>query len=368
MKSTICIAEDRKACEPALKLLLLSLSRHAPEIEANVFYPTANEQFLCWIKRCPQVRLQSGRLTNGYGWNIKPEAIMHMLDLGFDEVIWIDSDIIVNRDVTHVFHALDSNVFVATEDALGDERDDSNARRARLWGFKVGRILPFGLNSGVLRVSKTHYDLMARWWQLLQSDTYQHVQRRAWRQRPVHMLGDQDVLTALLTSIEFSAIPIHILRNGKDILQFNGIYGYTVPERMGNLLGGPPAFIHSFGGKPWSDQWRLQASDDWREYIKKVYLDTSPYTLLATQFRHELGCDTEWMNPHYALSHFLRGLGAGRPELVGLPIAALVDLGRIAKFMWKAACLNSSCNSLNRVDAESTSEEARRGVARRRLP
>lgn len=46
------------------------------------------------------------------------------------------------------------------------------------------------------------------------------------------MLGDQDVLTALLTSKEFSEIPIHILRKGRQILQFNGIYGYAVAERI----------------------------------------------------------------------------------------------------------------------------------------
>jgi hypothetical protein len=336
MKSTICLAEDREACEPSLKLLLLSLNAHCSGTAINLFYPPAKDGFLTWIKKCPQVRLQKDHLTNGYGWNVKPQAIMRMIDQGFDEVIWIDSDVIVNRNILHTFNKLKDDIVVTTEDALGDERDDRNALRARLWGFPVGRVLPFGLNTGVLRITKNHYQLMQRWWKLLHSNTYQDYQKREWRERPVHMLGDQDVLTALLTSKEFSEIPIHVLRRGKHILQFNGVYGYTVPERMRNLFADRPAFIHSFGGKPWSERWQLKLSANLREYIKKVYLDLSPYTLSAIQFRQELECDTEWMEPHFVLSRILRVLGMGYPALVGLPMAVFADLARVAKYVRKS--------------------------------
>jgi len=342
MKSTICIAEDREVCEPSLKLLLLSLNTHCPRIAIHLFYPPANERFLTWIKKCPQVNLQTDRLMKGYGWNIKPQAIMRLIDQGFDEVIWIDSDVIVTRDIGNIFGQLESDVVVATEDALGDERDDGNALRAQLWGFQVGRVLPFGLNTGVLRVTKEHYHLIERWWELLQSSAYRDFQNREWRQRPLHMLGDQDVLTALLTSREFSETRLHMLRRGKHILQFNGVYGYTVAERVRKLFGGRPTFIHSFAGKPWSEPWRKEASTDLREYIKKVYLDLSPYTLSAKQFRRELECDTEWMEPHYKLSRFLRMLGMGNSALVGLPVAIFADLTRVLKYLRKAGRPNLS--------------------------
>jgi hypothetical protein len=340
MKSTICLAEDREVCEPCLKLLLLSLNKHCSGTAINLFYPPAKERFLAWIKKCPQVRLQTDQVANGYGWNVKPQAIMRMIDQGFDEVIWIDSDVIVSRDILHIVAQLNSDIVVATEDALGDQRNDRNALRARLWGLPVGRVLPFGLNTGVLRVTRDHYHLMEQWWKLLQSSTYQDFQKREWSQRPIHMLGDQDVLTALLTSKEFSEIPLHILRRGKDILQFNGVYGYTVAERMRKLLGGCPTFIHSFAGKPWSERWRLEPSAGLREYVKKVYLDLSPYTLSAMEFRHELESDAEWMEAHYVLSRILRALGMGRPELVGLPVAAFMDLARIVKSMRKSDSWN----------------------------
>ena len=331
MKSTICIVEDREACEPCLRLLLLSLNRYSPGATVSLFYPPAKQEFLSWIRNYPQVQLQPERLKSDYGWNIKPQAIMHMMDQGYDEVIWIDSDIIVNRDISSAFSALNEDTFAATEHTLGEERWDPNGSRARAWGLPVGRVLPFGLNSGVLRATRAHRPLMERWWELLQSDTYQHFQKTAWQQRPVHMLGDQDVLTALLSSEEFAEIPLHILRRGKDIIQFDGVYGYTLTERITNLLDKPAIFIHSAAGKPWSERWA--PSKSLRDYIKLIYLDVSPYTISALPFRPAMGCDAVWMEPHFALSKVLRMLGLGRVALVGLPIAIAMEPTRIAKWI-----------------------------------
>src|SRR5262249_15753951 len=122
MKSTFCVAEDRKSCEPCLKLLLLSLRRHIPEVPISLFYPPATESFMGWMKKCRQVRLQGKPLKNGYGWNVKPLAIMHLLEEGYDEVIWIDSDVIVNRDLFPVFSNLAGNTVVVTEHTLSEER------------------------------------------------------------------------------------------------------------------------------------------------------------------------------------------------------------------------------------------------------
>jgi hypothetical protein len=345
MKSTICLVEDREVSEPSLRLLLLSLNRHCSTVPINLCYPPATEGFRSWIKKYPQVVLRTDPIAKSLGWNVKPRALMQSIDQGFDEVIWLDSDIIVNRDMLPIFAQLRSDVLVATEDSLGDQRDDPNALRAHLWGFPGGRVLPFVLNSSVLRITKEHYPLMERWWNLLQSDTYQDFQRRGWKQRPVHMRSDQDVLTALLTSKEFSQIPLHVLRRGKHILQFNGVYGYTLAERTRNLLSDGPVFIHSFGGKPWIERWRLNPPTGLKDYLNKVYLDLSPYTLAGMTFRNEMDCDTDWMEPHYRLSRILRMLGTeGYPEVVGLPIAAFMDLARMLK-----ACKSLFSGDLRRV-------------------
>jgi hypothetical protein len=349
MKSTICVAEDRESCEPALKILLLSISTHSPEVPVNLFYPRAQQGFLDWVKRCAKVRLQTDPLAAGYGWNVKPQAILRLFNQGFEEVIWIDSDVVVKRNIVPLFSALGHDVLVAAEDALGHDRDDAGALRARLWRLPVGRVLPFGLNTGVIRVTKHHHRLVHTWWAMLQSPQYQHFQNIDWDLRPLHMLGDQDVLTALLSSAEFSQVPLHILRRGKDIVQFNGVYGYMVAERVKNLLGEGPAFVHQFGHKPWYDPWKASGL---RDYVKKLYADLSPYTLAALRYRSQLQCDTEWMNPHYTLSRTLRSLGLGRPELAGLPFALLMEPARVVKSMRPSRRLEYSLSLLKSEGAE----------------
>ena len=338
-QSTICVAEDREAWEPSLRVLLASLSLHCPDVPISLFYPVANQAFRRWLSEYPQVRLQTECLRNGYGWNVKPQAIMQLLDAGFDEVIWIDSDILVTRDIRPLVHALDEAVFVATEHTCSPDGYDHDGagRRAQLWQLPVGRILPTPLNSGVLRATRRHYRLMERWWELLQSDEYQTCQRNhEWLKRPIHMQGDQDVLTALLSSTEFAHIPLRALRRGKDIVQFDGVWGYTTAERTRNLLGGGPTFIHSMGCKPWVARWKSQRRNDLREYLKMVYVDVSPYTLSSAKFRPDLGGDTSWMSAHYKFSAILRSLAMHHPALTGLPMAVFLDIARLAKRLYES--------------------------------
>jgi hypothetical protein len=306
--------------------------RHCPELSIRLFFPPAKEEFLAWIKQYEQLELDTKPLPTAYSHNVKPQALLRLLEEGLDEVIWIDSDIIVARDIFPLFHGLDSDVLVLTEEAMCRARYDPNGLRARLWGFEVGRMHPFVLNTGVIRATKSHRPFLNRWRELLESDQYARIQRLDWRSRPPHMLGDQDVLTALLASQEYANIPLKILARGKDIIQYFGSHGYTVSERLGNMLIGGPTFIHSQGSKPWSQNWQRRAPKSIRERWELLHLDLSPYTLAAWKYRDSLGLggDTAWMRSHTILSSFLRGLGLWYPPLVGLPFAAAADLFRLA--------------------------------------
>jgi hypothetical protein len=150
------------------------------------------------------------------------------------------------------------------------------------------------------------------------------------------MQGDQDVLTALLASKEFSQVPIQMLRRGRDVVLFDGIFGYTVVDRLRNLIWGSPVMIHIAGLKPWSANWCLKPPVGLKAYVEHVYFDVSPYTLSAMRYRHELECETEWMSPHYLLSRGLRALGMGSSALTGLPIAVCADLVRIIRSRYKS--------------------------------
>jgi hypothetical protein len=310
-----------------VKLLLLSLGAECPGVEVDLFYPPATDGFVAWMKRCPHVRLHTQRL-DGSGFNVKPGALISLLESGFDEVVWVDSDVLIIRDALHTISKLRSDVLAATEHetTTWEVQRDRNALRAQMWGLPVGRVLPSALNSGVVRVTRHHLTLLTRWRSLLELPAYQESQKR-WP-RPAHMKGDQDVLTALLTSKEFAEVPVYMLRRGRDILQCDAVLGHTLAERVRTLLGRGPAFIHTGYSKPWKLDWPRGRSLSAGQYLKMVSVDLSPYSASATRFRHQLECDTRWMDPHYVLTRFLRALGMGRAGLTGLPMAVFVDLAQ----------------------------------------
>jgi len=328
LHSTLCIAEDRKSCEFAVKLLLKTLYRHSPGLEINLFYPPADAQFVAWVKQFPTLTLHKTDELNGMGWNVKPTAIRKLLDSRYDEVIWLDADIIITRDIAPIFAGLAPEVVVATEEALWGMYSDTEGFRARQWGLPVGRVLPFSLNTAVLRMTRAHYPLLGSWQHWLNSRQYQDAQRMEWDSRPVHLVGDQDVLTALLASEEFSAIPLKILMRGEDVLQYFGLYGYTTVERLASIVGKGPAFVHSQGHKPWLESWQIKAPKTLKKYLEKVYLDLSPYTLAARHLADDPISEMQWTRPHFMLSAFLRALGLWYPPLVGLPIALSLDVLR----------------------------------------
>jgi hypothetical protein len=327
----ICIAEDRPSFEPSIRLLLLSLAEHSGDLPIYLFLPSANQEFVAWLRRDPRITLCTDRLEGASKYNVKPQAMLQLMQKGYDDILWIDSDIIVAQSITAALGGCSRDTIVVTEEALWSPHDDNDAWRARKWGFNVGRVLPFALNTAVVRVTRSHEQLLQRWQDLLQSDEYCRAQTLDWHDRPLHLISDQDALTALLSS-DFAHVPLKTLIRGRDIVQYFGPYGFTVHERISMLLGRTPIFIHSQGPqKPWDRAWESSAKLNLKDYLNDVYLDLSPYTLAAIKYRTNLPNDTSWMDAHYILSKVLRALALWRISLVGLPIAILADAYRLAK-------------------------------------
>ncbi|BCS54958.1 nucleotide-diphospho-sugar transferase [Geobacter sp. SVR] len=326
----ICISEDRKSCETSVKLLVLSLVRHCPQVRIELFYPPADASFYAWLQRYPQVGLNVRPFAGVSGYNVKPLALLSLLEAGCDEVIWVDSDIIVARDFRHCFSNLPTDTLMAAEEALNGAYEDTEGMRARAWGFHVGRVFDHAINSCVVRVTQSHRTLLEHWRHLLESSAYQEAQKLTWSARPAHMYGDQDVLTALLSSREFAGVPCVFLRRGRDIVQYFGLSGYTVKERMLHMASGIPPFLHSQVYKPW-----LKSLPDEekgiRQYFNRLYLDLSPYTLEARKFRSEMDEDCSWIKPRLLLGRILRVVGLGWIPLVGLPLAACVEIASFLK-------------------------------------
>ena len=331
--SRICVAEDRQSCEPSIRLLLASLLEHCSAIEVDLFYPDPPPSFRTWVARFPSVALHDIRVPgNLRKYDVKPQVLLTLLDRGYEEVIWLDSDILICRDFRPLFRDLAPDVLVVTEEALCSTHQDPGALRARLWDLKVGRTLPFTANSSVMRVTPAHRDLLERWRALLDDRRYREAQEQYWRTRPPHLLGDQDVLTAVLASADYAHVPLKFLRRGRDILQFFGSYGYTARERLQNLRTGMPPFVHSQGNKPW---WPAEEAPKRSPYalFNGVYLELSPYTLLARKYQQEL-IDPSWLAARSTTGLALRALGGSYPPLTGLPMALAADVIRTAKSIW----------------------------------
>jgi hypothetical protein len=310
--------------------LLMSLCRYSADIAVTVVYSGADQEFLDWAhKLAPEaIAVRTTPVSGAYGWNVKPQALLQLLREDNPVVVWIDSDIITTKNIVGVFDDLEENTILVTEEALWGAPDDDNALRARLWGFPIRRSFPFALNTAVMRVTQAHIPLLERWKQLLESPEYKQAQNQQWETRPPHMLGDQDVLTALLCCEEFHDIPVKILRRGTDIIQYFGLYGYTLAERMVCITRGMPVFIHSQGVKPWLTTGVTRPAS-FRHWVDSIYLDLSPYTLAARKLAWSH--TTSWASPHSILGSTLRRLGFGYAPLVGLPLAAAFDFARGTK-------------------------------------
>jgi hypothetical protein len=320
----VCAYEDRANCETGVRLLIASLCKYSPRAPVILHFPPANAEFKHWLAQFPNVALRTSLSAERLGWNIKPLVLLAALDEGHREVIWIDTDIILTKPVEELFSELDHETFATTEESLWGTHDDSGAKRARAWGFPIGREMPFALNSCVVRATDRHRPLIERWRDLLGHEDYRKAQKiMPVHHRPNHLTSDQDVLCALLCSTEFSDVPVRLLRRGEAVLQIFGLKSYTIGERLQSMRYGIPAFIHAQGFKPWTDKYDRPGIVG---YLHRVYYDTSPYLWIAQAYRDQI-VDAQWLRPKTALGGLLRFLGFGCLPLIGLPLAFVFYLG-----------------------------------------
>jgi hypothetical protein len=288
----VCIAENQAWCVSGVRLLIASLARHSPDLAVHLFFPNPPAEFQAFLRRYPAVAINRHPLAGEWrSYDIKPTAMRTLLTAGHDDVLWIDSDILVTRGIRPLFADLPAGLIVATEEALCSNHGDADALRTRLWGFAVGRVLGCTVNTGVVRLGADHLPLVAEWARLLGTETYRAAQRLPWDQRSPHLLGDQEVFTALLGSSNFTSFPVRLLWRGIDIVQFFGSTGYTVRERIGHLRR-PPAFIHAQGAKPWARVAGSSKAGAANRFLR-AYADLSPYAAAARAYPGILA-DDRW--------------------------------------------------------------------------
>ena len=205
MPLTICLAEDRVNEETGFRLAILSLVEHAPDAIVLLYRPRPTASFIDWLKRFPQVQLIT-EWPGKAGWNCKPQALLDVLDRGHNSVVWIDTDVLIGRAFQDIVDPGDDRTLVVAHDPANGFPQGSETRTLQ-WGMTVGRRFPITLNSCVLRVTQAHRPLLNRWNELLMTEEYVLAQKKPMHLRPTHLMGDQELLNALLGSTEFADIP-----------------------------------------------------------------------------------------------------------------------------------------------------------------
>lgn len=325
-----CLAEDRAGAEIGLRLAVLSVERWCPGSRIVLFRPSSTPEFQTWLSAFPSVVLLEKWPATAKGWNCKPYALLSLLEEGRPEVVWLDSDLMLANDCRNLFRAMAREEIGVIEEQASSPNHGSEIR-TRGWQLPVGRIFPTTMNSCVVRVTPHHLPLVRRWIQLLESDEYRRMDTVALEERPVHVLGDQDVLCALLGSTEFAAMPVRYFRRGVDVLHSGGALAYPVSERLRGLWLPKPSFIHAGGTKPWVVLNESRDLPGFFWWYRRILQETSPYVAEARRYRHAVGEPCPWLDWHTAPGVAVRMLGLGHFGLRGLPLAAaarVTDLGR----------------------------------------
>lgn len=312
------VHHDRPEHLDGVRLAVASIRRYCADAEILVSVPETELGLRDWLRAqgCRELQLE----TTAAGWNAKPSLILQALAEGRDAVLWMDSDVILSADPREsLLDELD--VFVATEEPATYQHQGSRERTLG-WGLAVGRELPITVNSSVVRAGAEHVGLLEQWRSLLSRPDYVSAQMKPWYERPVHMVGDQDALTALLGSADFAGVKMRQLTRGVDIAHCDGPAGFSVIERLRSLRTGMPPFVHSMSVKPWQHgaPWRFQG--DRKRRIRSTYEDMrlrlSPYTILARQLADSAGVSGSAFDSGH---RWRQSFGDRWPQLPELPLA-----------------------------------------------
>ena len=311
----VCLYEDRPTDLAGVKLAILSLARHCPGLKVALTCPAATGEFRAFIARHPQVTLDENAEWVGQGFNVKPLILARLLER-HDEVVWLDNDVIVNGDFRQWLTPLTPETVAIAEDPWSYA--GGGKERCLAWGLAFGRDLPGPMNTCFLRFTRAHLPLLLAWRNLTRRADYLAAQAKPVYERPVHMLSDQDVITALLASSEFAALPVRMIASGREIIQHHGAGAYTPKWRLRHLFAGFPPLVHAMGVKPWRLKEKATLRDK-KGYYTAVYVELSPYVALARAYRAELGEPAPWLNTRTAAGWVCRVGGLFHPALAGLP-------------------------------------------------
>ena len=322
-----CFYEDRATHEVGLRLALTSLLTHSPGSRVVVFAPKATADFRAWLGRFPTVRLESRSPDGAQGWNCKPHILLDLLASGADHVVWLDSDLILQRDCRPFFETLDDTVLVVAQEPQHLPHQGTRDR-AVAWGLAPGREWGCTINSCVMRATPRHRELLQAWCALLQSPEYVSAQGQPFLDRSGHLASDQDALGALLGSSPHATLSVRVLTAGAEIIHSGGLLMYPLGARLKRLgQSAPlPLFIHAISSKPWEVLGEPGRKHGWDWWLLRLGQEVSPYVAHARAWRPTLEQPCPWLDCRTFCGRILIAAGLGNDALRGLPLIAAATL------------------------------------------
>lgn len=332
----VCIHEDRFDNLEGLIIAARSVLNHSPSLRVVISCGSFKELVADRLGSNPNL-LYLDVEFGGVGWNVKPLLLEFLLEKGCRQVIWLDSDVVVNSAILDRLMSIALDKLVVAEEPFWGQNQGSKYR-TEAWALQPGRELEITVNTGLVRVSQWHIKLIKLWKAMLAHPVYVRCQQLPGLDRPLHMIGDQEALTALLGSRESGDVSIYFLKRGVEIAQCFGAAGYTVFERLRNVFSlRSPDLFHAMGRKPWTrgDVVPSPRRDGLRQYYEYLMLELSPYTIVALPYATRNGPGVSWARRKSTVASFLSVFGLGSANLIGLPLAVIDSSGKFVKRILK---------------------------------
>ncbi len=321
-----CIAEDRPSAETGLRVLLVSLAAHGQGTPTILYRPESSPEFISWCRQWDWLEMIPQRPAGGFEWNCKPQALRPLLDRGFDEAVWLDSDLMLQTPLTRVLDGLSPDTLAVTQDSRATNKGEFTLEaRTRAWNWPGQRAPMDPINTCLIRVTGAHRPLLARWEATMNEPRYVEWARQPVGKRPPYFTSDQDVLMALLGGPEFGSMPLHVLPTGSAVLHCAGLRSFTWTERWRATTRGPAPLVHATTDKPWivlSPRFGRSR----RERLTQLAHELSPYVVAARPLRDRLGEPAPWLEFRTPLGRVLQALGWASPGLAGGPLTLAVSL------------------------------------------
>ena len=301
--------ENRQSDFIAVKLLVLSLQKHAPDAQFHFVLQDPSSSLHSWLRKQPNVIVHNDIGPTAGSYDIKPEILLAFLDKEFERITWIDSDIILCNALPKRLTDLSFDEMLLTQEWLGVRKTGLVSRTVAL-GLETGEnVKNVTINSGIVSVTNKHRDLLKAWQTWLATPAYREAQTRPKSERSIAFKTDQEVLAGLLGSKQYSDTKIQLMRTPDEICQCLFPRTYPPFKRMAHAVFGAPSFVHALGSeKPWREE-------DRRELEMQIH----PYRLFARGYATKLGeHETVWLKDSSPKAKRLESLAFGNACLVGL--------------------------------------------------